>query len=174
MFAPAGVTAEIKSVEMHHESVPEAHPGDNVGFNIKNVSVKDIKRGFVASNNADHPAEETASFEAQVIIMNHPGQIRAGYAPVIDCHTAHISCRFDAILQKVDRRSGKLIEENPEFLKKNEAGIVRLVPQKPMCVEAFTEYPPLGRFAVRDMRSTVAVGVIKSTVKAEKNIKKKK
>ncbi|KAL0205341.1 hypothetical protein P9112_000649 [Eukaryota sp. TZLM1-RC] len=175
-FAPAGVCAEIKSVEMHHESVAEAYPGDNVGFNIKNVSVKDIKRGYVTSDNANKPAMETESFDAQVIIMNHPGQIRAGYAPVIDCHTAHISCKFSQILQKVDRRSGALQEENPEFLKKNDAGIVRLVPQKPMCVEAFTEYPPLGRFAVRDMRSTVAVGVIKKTVKAEPKgaVKKKK
>ncbi|KAL0211627.1 hypothetical protein RCL1_005253 [Eukaryota sp. TZLM3-RCL] len=173
-FAPSDVTAEVKSVEMHHESVPEAQPGDNVGFNIKNVSVKDIKRGYVGSDNANDPAEETASFDAQVIIMNHPGQIRAGYAPVIDCHTAHISCKFETLLQKVDRRTGQVQEENPEFIKKNDCGIVRLVPQKPMCVEAFTAYPPLGRFAVRDMRSTVAVGVIKSTTKVEKAIKKKK
>ncbi len=48
-----------------------------------------------------------------------------------------------------------------------DAAYVRMVPTKPMCVEPFTSYPPLGRFAVRDMRQTVAVGVIKSVEKKE-------
>merc|ERR1712186_324860 len=112
-FAPNALTTEVKSVEMHHESLPEATPGDNVGFNIKNVSVKDIKRGYVVSD-----------FTAQVIVLNHPGQVSNGYSPVLDCHTAHIACKF-------------------------------------------AEIPPLGRFAVRDMRQTVAVGVIKATTPKE-------
>ena len=160
-FAPSDIVTDCKDVEMHHEKLEQAMPGDNVGFNIKNVSVKDIKRGNVASNNKDHPAKETASFTSQVIIMNHPGQISNGYAPVLDCHTAHIACKFKEITQKIDRRTGKVIEENPKSIKNGDASIVKLEPSKPMCVEAFTEYPPLGRFAVRDMRQTVAVGVIK-------------
>ena len=160
-FAPSDIVTDCKDVEMHHEKLEQAMPGDNVGFNIKNVSVKDIKRGYVASNNKDHPAKETASFTSQVIIMNHPGQISNGYAPVLDCHTAHIACKFKEITQKIDRRTGKVMEENPKFIKNGDASIVRLEPSKPMCVETFTEFPPLGRFAVRDMRQTVAVGVIK-------------
>ena len=160
-FAPGNIVTDCKDVEMHHEKLEQAMPGDNVGFNIKNVSVKDIKRGYVASNNKDHPAKETETFTSQVIIMNHPGQISNGYAPVLDCHTAHIACKFKDITQKIDRRTGKVIEENPKFLKNGDASIVKLEPSKPMCVETFTEYPPLGRFAVRDMRQTVAVGVIK-------------
>merc|ERR1712046_396016 len=149
-FAPNGVTTEVKSVEMHHESMPEAVPGDNVGFNIKNVSVKEIRRGNVASDSKNDPAKESTSFSAQVIVMEHPGQISNGYTPVLDC------------------RPSKKTEDNPKFVKKGDACMATLVPTKPMCVEAFKAYAPLGRFAVRDMRQTVAVGVIKEVEKSEK------
>jgi len=173
-FAPGLLSTEVKSVEMHHESLPEAVPGDNVGFNVKNVSVKDIKRGNVASDSKNKPACGVADFTAQVIVLNHPGQIMNGYSPVLDCHTAHIACKFAEIKQKVDRRTGKATEENPKFIKSGDAGIVRLVPSKPMCVEPFVEFPPLGRFAVRDMRQTVAVGVIKATTPKEEKGKETK
>merc|ERR1711862_521520 len=162
-FAPNMLTTEVKSVEMHHESLPEAVPGDNVGFNVKNVSVKDIKRGYVASASKNKPASGVSDFTAQVIVLNHPGQVSNGYSPVLDCHTAHTACKFAEIKEKVDRRTGKSVEDNPKFIKSGDAAIVLLTPSKPMCVEAFTDYPPLGRFAVRDMRQTVAVGVIKAT-----------
>jgi elongation factor 1-alpha len=165
VFAPSGVTTEVKSVEMHHESMLEALPGDNVGFNVKNVSVKDIRRGNVAGDSKNDPPLGAASFHAQVIVMNHPGQIGNGYSPVLDCHTAHVACKFATITQKMDRRSGKVLEENPKFIKNGDAAMVTLEPSKPLCVESFSEYPPLGRFAVRDMRQTVAVGVIKSVEK---------
>nr|P27592.1 RecName: Full=Elongation factor 1-alpha; Short=EF-1-alpha [Onchocerca volvulus]AAA29416.1 elongation factor [Onchocerca volvulus] len=166
-FAPQNLTTEVKSVEMHHEALQEALPGDNVGFNVKNISIKDIRRGSVASDSKNDPAKETKMFTAQVIIMNHPGQISAGYTPVLDCHTAHIACKFAELKEKVDRRSGKKVEDNPKSLKSGDAGIIDLIPTKPLCVETFTEYPPLGRFAVRDMRQTVAVGVIKNVDKSE-------
>jgi len=166
-FAPCNVTTEVKSVEMHHESLPEALPGDNVGFNVKNVSVKDVRRGNVASDSKQDPAKATDFYKAQVIILNHPGEIRAGYTPVVDCHTAHIACKFEVLEEKIDRRSGKKLEDNPPMVKSGDAAIVKMVPQKPMCVEAFSDYAPLGRFAVRDMRQTVAVGVIKEVAKKE-------
>merc|ERR1719394_394716 len=151
-FAPVNVTTEVKSVEMHHESLPEAGQGDNVGFNVKNVSVKDIRRGNVASDSKNDPAKEAKTFTAQVIVLNHPGEIGNGYSPVLDCHTAHIACKF---------------EDFPKKVKSGDAAIVRMKPSKPMCVESFQQYPPLGRFAVRDMRQTVAVGVIKAVEKEE-------
>lgn len=172
-FAPSNITTEVKSIEMHHEALAEATPGDNVGFNVKNVAVKDLRRGFVCSNSKNDPARECASFSAQVIVINHPGQIGNGYAPVLDCHTAHIACKFQEITSKMDRRTGKELEANPKFIKSGDSAIVTLVPQKSMCVESFTEYPPLGRFAVRDMRQTVAVGVIKSVTKKDVSAKKK-
>lgn len=164
-FAPAGVTTEVKSVEMHHEQLTQGEPGDNVGFNVKNVSVKEIRRGNVAGDSKNDPPMGAADFTAQVIVMNHPGQIGNGYAPVLDCHTAHIACKFAEILEKIDRRTGKSVEATPKFIKSGDAAIVKMIPSKPMCVEAYTQYPPLGRFAVRDMRQTVAVGVIKSVNK---------
>ncbi|KAJ2793223.1 translation elongation factor EF-1 alpha, partial [Coemansia helicoidea] len=170
-FAPANVTTEVKSVEMHHEQLAEGVPGDNVGFNVKNVSVKDIRRGNVCSDSKNDPAKEAESFNAQVIVMNHPGQISAGYAPVLDCHTAHIACKFSELLEKIDRRTGKKTEDNPKFIKTGDAAIVKLIPSKPLCVEPFSEFAPLGRFAVRDMRQTVAVGVIKSVIKKEESSK---
>jgi elongation factor 1-alpha len=166
-FAPVNVTTEVKSVEMHHEALPEAVPGDNVGFNVKNVSIKDIRRGNVAGDSKKDPPQETEDFTAQVIILNHPGQIHAGYAPVLDCHTAHIACKFKELLEKVDRRSGKKMEDNPKAVKSGDAAMVLLIPSKPLCVETFTDYPPLGRFAVRDMRQTVAVGVIKPVTRKD-------
>jgi elongation factor 1-alpha len=166
-FAPAGVTTEVKSVEMHHTQLEEGKVGDNVGFNVKNVSVKEIRRGNVTGDAKNDPPMGAESFVAQVIVVNHPGQIGAGYAPVLDCHTAHIACKFAELQSKIDRRSGKVLEENPQFVKSGDAAMVKLVPSKPMCVEAYSEYAPLGRFAVRDMRQTVAVGLIKSVQKAQ-------
>ncbi len=170
-FAPVGISTEVKSVEMHHESLPEAVPGDNVGFNVKNVSIKDIKRGNVVGDSKRDPPKEADNFLAQVIVLNHPGEIGAGYSPVLDCHTAHIACKFAELRQKIDRRSGQVKEENPSKIKSGDAAIVQMVPSKPMCVETFSEFPPLGRFAVRDMRNTVAVGVIKKVTFKDKEAK---
>ena len=149
-FAPAMVTTEVKSVEMHHESLAEALPGDNVGFNVKNVSVKEIRRGMVAGDSKNCPPAETKNFTAQVIVMNHPGQINAGYQPVLDCHTAHIACKFAELIEKIDRRSGKKMEDNPKFIKNGDAGIVVMEPSKPMCVEDFKTFPPLGELLCFD------------------------
>merc|ERR1712185_350795 len=172
-FGPLGTSTDVKSVEMHHEQVDEAIPGDNVGFNVKNLSVTDIKRGYVASDAKNSPAQDTENFKAQVIVMNHPGQIMNGYAPVLDCHTSHIACKFQEIENKMDKRTGQVTEEFPKSIKSGDAAIVCMKPSKPMVVESFSEFAPLGRFAVRDMKQTVAVGVIKGTTKLDRNAGKK-
>lgn len=166
-FSPSMIRAEVVSCEVHHETKDEVGPGSNVGFNVKGVNVKDIRRGDVASNADENPAMEVTSFDAQVIVMNHPGKITKGYCPVIDCHTAHVACKFTNIKEKMDRKTGKVVETNPESIKNGDAAIVTMEPTKPLCVETFSEFAPLGRFAIRDMRQTVAVGVIKSITKKE-------
>jgi elongation factor 1-alpha len=173
-FAPGNVSTEVKSVEMHHEALAEAIPGDNVGFNIKGVSTKDIRRGNVCGDAKSDPPKECESFYAQVIVLNHPGQISNGYCPVLDCHTAHIACKFAEIKEKIDRRTGTVLEQDPKSVKSGDCAMVTLTPNKPMCVEVFSDYPPLGRFAVRDMKQTVAVGVIKAVTKKGTATEKKK
>ncbi|KAK2090100.1 Elongation factor 1-alpha 1 [Saguinus oedipus] len=135
--APVNITTEVKSAEMHHEALSEALPGDNLGFDVKNVSVKDVHRGNIAGDSKNNPPMEAAGFTAQVIILSDPGQISAGYAPVLDCHTAHIACKFAEQKEKIDRRSGKKLEDGPKFLKYGDAAIVDMVPGKLMCVESF-------------------------------------
>ncbi|KAM9237559.1 LOW QUALITY PROTEIN: elongation factor 1-alpha 1-like [Dugong dugon] len=164
-FAPVNITTEVKSVEMHHEALSKALPGDIVAFNVENVSVKDVHRGNVAGGSKTDPPMEAAGFTAQVIILNHPGQISAGYAPVLDCHTAPIACKFAELKEKTDLHSGKKLGNGPKFLKSGDAAIVDMVLGKPTCVENFSDYPPQGRFAIHDMRQTVAVGVINAVDK---------
>lgn len=171
-FAPSGITADVKSIEAHHDKLEEAEPGKNVGFNVR-VGIKDIKKGNVVGESKNDPPKEAESFKAHVIIMNHPGEIKAGYQPVMDVHTAHVSTKFQTLLTKSDRRSGKLVEENPKYLKNGDSGQAILVPSKPLCVEEFAKYPPLGRFVIRDMKRTVAVGVIQEVTHKEETKKKK-
>lgn len=163
-FAPTGKRSECKSVEMHHEIMEEALPGDNVGFNIKGLSVKDIARGNVASNAKNKPARKVRRFYAQVIILNH-NNVTDNYTPVLDCHTSHIACKFNTIVQEIDPRNGntkrKADKDTKLVLKKNQACYAVMVPQKAMCCESYSDFAPLGRFAIRDMRKTVAVGVVK-------------
>lgn len=164
-FAPGDHKTDVKSVEQHHSQIEAAYPGDNVGFNIKGLSVKDIQRGCVTSDSKNDPAKACVSFQAQVIIMKHPGQICNGYSPVLDCHTSHVACKFEKILQLIDKRTGKATQEEPASIKTGDSAMVKFIPTKQMVVETFVEYPPLGRFAIRDMKQTVGVGIVKSVEK---------
>lgn len=159
VFMPPNKTGEVKSIEMHHEILPEAVPGDNIGFNVRGIERKDLGRGDVAGP-TDSPPTVAADYTGQVMVIQHPSAITVGYTPVIHAHTAQVACRFDQILQKLDQRSGQVLEENPDFVKKGESMIAKLVPLKPMVIESYKDFPQLGRFAVRDMGMTVAVGIV--------------
>ncbi len=169
-FMPPNKTGEVKSIEMHHEMLKQAIPGDNVGFNIRGIERKDLGRGDVAGP-TDKPPTVAEEYTGQIMVIQHPTAITVGYTPVIHAHTAQVACRFDKILQKLDQRSGQVLEENPDFVKKGESMIATLIPLKPMCIETYKDFPQLGRFAVRDMGMTVAVGVV-TKVKKKKMGKK--
>ena len=163
-IGPVGLTSQVQSLEMHHALLAHATAGDHVGIHCAGVEVKDIKRGYVVSNSDEDPAKACDTFKAQMIIMQHPGLIRNGYTPVMHCHTSQVPARFKHIDAKMDRRTGKELEQNPRSVKGGDACMVTIEPLKPLVVEAYEAYPPLGRFCVRDMRQTVAVGVIRSVV----------
>ncbi|MBI4415781.1 MAG: translation elongation factor EF-1 subunit alpha [Euryarchaeota archaeon] len=158
-FQPADKVGEIKSIEMHHEQIPEAVPGDNVGFNVRGVEKKDIRRGDVVGP-VDNPPTVAKSFTAQIIVLNHPSVITPGYTPVFHAHTAQVACTFEELLKKLDQRTGETKEEKPEFLKTGDAAVVKIRPTKPMVIEPFKQFPQLGRFAIRDMGQTVAAGQV--------------
>jgi len=163
--APSNSSGDIRSVEMHHNSVSDAFPGDNVGCNVRGISAKEMKRGSVIGNSKDDPPMEAVSFVAQIIVISHQNEIRAGYCPIIDCGTSHVACKFEKLIAKVNKRDGKVIEENPEFIKNGDSAMVQFVPTKPLVVETYAEFPSLGRFAVRDSNCTVAVGIVKEVTK---------
>ncbi len=156
---PPGKTGEVKSIEMHHQPLQEAKPGDNIGFNVRGISKDEIKRGDVVGH-PDNPPTVAARFKARIIVLNHPTAITAGYTPVFHIHTAQVACRIEKILQKIDPRTGQVVEENPQFIRTGDAALVEVVPTKPVVVERFQDFGALGRFAIRDMSRTVAVGVV--------------
>jgi len=164
VFMPSNVKGEVKSIETHHVRMPKAEPGDNIGFNIRGIAQKDIRRGDVAGH-PDKPPTVAKEFIGQIIVIYHPTAIAAGYSPVLHSHTSQAACRFVELIKKLDPRTGQTVEEKPAFLKTGDGAIVRLEPLQPIAVEAYSDFPELGRFAVRDMGTTVAAGVIKEITK---------
>jgi len=157
-FMPANKEGEIKSIEMHHEEIPQAVPGDNVGFNVRGLAKGDIRRGDVCGP-ADAPPTVADEFTAQIVVLQHPSAITVGYTPVFHCHTTQTACTFIELQKKLDPRSGQTKEENPTFIKTGDAAIVKVKPTKPMVIENVKELPQLGRFAIRDMGTTIAAGM---------------
>jgi elongation factor 1-alpha len=164
IFMPSNKQAEVKSLEMHHTRIPRAEPGDNIGFNVRGVSKTDIRRGDVAGP-VNNPPTVANEFIGQIIVIYHPTAVAAGYTPVLHYHTGQVACRFTELVRKIDPRSGQAVEEKPAFLKTGDAALVRMEPLHPISLESYTDFPELGRFAVRDMGTTVAAGVVKEITK---------
>ena len=166
IFEPAGVKGEVKSIEMHHEQIQEARPGDNVGFSMRGINKTDIKRGDVAGH-PNNPPKVAKEFTAQIVVLHHPNVITKGYTPVFHCHTTQTACKITEIPKKIDPKSGATLQENPDFIKTGDAAIIKCVPSKPFVIEASKDFPELARFAIRDMGQTVAAGVCLEVVPAK-------
>jgi elongation factor 1-alpha len=165
-FEPAGVVGEVKSIEVFHQQIPEAKPGDNVGFNVRGVDKKEIPRGSVAGSTSNPPTV-VKEFTAQIVVLNHPTVIAVGYTPVFHCHTASVACTIEEIIAKIDPRTGQVVQEKPDFIKTGDAAKIRVKPLKPFVIEKQSDFPELARFAIRDMGMTVAAGVCLDVVKAK-------
>jgi elongation factor 1-alpha len=165
---PAGVTGEVKSIETHHTQMNSAEAGDNIGFNLRGIDKKSIHRGDVIGH-PDKPPSVAKEFEAQIIVIHHPTAMAPGYTPVLHAHTAQVAATLSDFVAKIDPKTGGVLEEKPKFLKTGDAAIVRIRPVRPLAIETFKEFPEIGRFALRDMGTTIAAGVVKSiTEKYEK------
>ncbi|MBT7238305.1 translation elongation factor EF-1 subunit alpha [Candidatus Woesearchaeota archaeon] len=159
-----GVTGEIKTIEMHHEQVNEAEPGDNVGFSVRGIGKKDIARGDVLGHTDSAPTL-VQEFTAQIVVLNHPSVLTVGYTPVFHIHTAQVACRVTELIKKINPATGETLEENPDMLKNGEAAIVKIVPTKPLVLEKNSEMPQMSRFAIRDAGQTVAAGMCTDLIK---------
>jgi len=164
IIMPLGKTGEVKSIETHHTRIPRAEPGDNIGFNVRGIAKHEIKRGDVAGH-PNNPPTVAKEFIGQIVVIYHPTAIAAGYTPVMHVHTAQVAVRFAELLRKIDPRTGQVVEEKPAFLKTGDAALVRFEPVRPVCIENYSEIPQLGRFAIRDMGTTIAAGVVKEITK---------
>lgn len=160
---PSGVTGEVKSIETHHTQMESAEAGDNIGFNLRGVDRKSIKRGDVLGS-TDKPPSVAREFEAQIIVIHHPTAMAPGYTPVLHAHTAQVAATLSEFVAKIDAKTGGIVEEKPKFLKTGDAAIVRIKPTRPLAIETFKEFPEIGRFALRDMGTTIAAGVVKGIV----------
>lgn len=159
IFNPPGMKGEVKTIEMHHEEIPEAIPGDNIGWNVRGISRTEIRRGDVCGH-VDNPPTVADEFTAQIVVLQHPSAITVGYTPVFHCHTAQVASTITEISKKLDPKTGATIEENPDFIKAGDAAIIKVKPTRPLVIERVKEIPHLGRFAVRDMGQTVAAGMV--------------
>ena len=163
IIQPTGFKGEIRSIEMHHEEIDQAIPGDNIGFSIRGIELKDVSRGDCMGHPKDPPTvvNPNGHWIGQVIVIWHPTALAQGYTPVIHTHTAQVAAKFVELIKKLDQKTGAVIEDSPKFIKRNEAAIVKLQPIKKLCIEKYEDFPEMGRFAVRDMGRTVCVGIVK-------------
>ncbi len=159
-----GVPGEVKTIEMHHEQLQQAEPGDNIGFSVRGVGKKDIARGDVLGHATSIPTV-ASEFTAQIVVLNHPTVVTVGYTPVFHIHTAQVACQIVAIEKKLNPATGEVLAENPDFIKNGDAAIVRIKPTVPLVIEKQKEIPQLARFAVRDSGATVAAGMCIDLVK---------
>jgi len=157
---PPGLKGEVKSIETHHTQIEKAEPGDNIGFNVRGIAKQDVRRGMVVGH-PDAPPTVAKELIAQIFVVYHPTAIAAGYTPVLHAHTVQQATTIVEIIQKIDPRTGQVIEDHPKSIKTGDAALVKLKPLQPICLEVYKDFPEMGRFALRDSGRTVAAGIVK-------------
>jgi elongation factor 1-alpha len=160
VFMPGGAKGEVRTIETHHVQIQQALPGDNIGFSVKGVAKNEVTRGEVLGP-VSNPPTAAKEFIGQIIVIFHPTAIAAGYTPVLHAHTATVATTFAELLQKLDPRTGQVTEEKPAFLKTGDGALVRFRPLRPVVLEEYSAIPQVGRFAIRDMGTTIAAGVVR-------------
>jgi elongation factor 1-alpha len=163
IIMPEGAVAEVKSIESHHVQMNEAVAGDNIGVNLRGIGKGEVKRGSVLGH-VSNPPTIAKAFRAQIIVVHHPTAIAPGYTPVLHAHTAQVAATISEIEAKLDPRTGQPTEEKPKSIKTGDSAIVVIKPLRPVCIETFKEFPELGRFALRDMGTTIAAGVVREII----------
>jgi elongation factor 1-alpha len=161
-FQPSDASGEVESIEVRHQEVSRTEPDGNVGFNVSGIGSDDICRGDVCGP-AEDPPTVVETFQAEVVVMQHPIVITAGYTPVIHAHTAQVACKFHSIDTRYDPDSGDIAEDDPVYLKNGDEAVVTLRPQQPLSIEPSSAIPELGSFAIRDMGQIIAAGKVMNT-----------
>ncbi len=166
VFEPTGAVGEVKSIEMHHKSVPQAEPGDNVGINVRGVGKTDVKKGDVMGS-VSSPPTVVKEFTGQIIVLQHPTAITPGYTPVFHMHTTHVAGKIAEVVKKIDPKTGAEVTVDKDILRTGDAAIIKVVPNTPVVLEKQSDFPSLAKFAIRDMGKTVAAGICLDYVKAK-------
>jgi len=159
VFMPRGLQGDVKSIETHYVRMSQAEPGDNIGFNVKGIARDQLRRGDVASY-PDNPTKVAKAFNGRIFVIHHPTAIAQGYTPVLHIHTSQVAVHFAELISRIDPRSGQVVEDHPSYLRTGDAAIVRFEPLMPVAMEVYSDFPQLGRFALRDMGTTIAAGVV--------------
>ena len=154
---------KVFSIEMHHKTWPSAKPGDNVGMNIKGLDkTKMPKVGDVIYVPKQGELKAVKSFIAQVVVQEHPGQLKPGFSPCVYVRTAKSACKMNKINWKMGKKTGNQQLDNPPFLEMGESAEVEFIPQQPIYLESFDTCQGLGRIAIMDSNQLVMLGKVMS------------
>ena len=161
---PRGLSGiKVFSIEMHHKTWPNAKPGDNIGMNMKGLDKANMpKVGDVITLEKEPLCEPVESFVAQVVVQDHPGQLKIGFSPCVHARTAKSACKMSKINWKMGKKTGNEKQNDPPFLEKGETAEVEFIPQQLIYLEDFESCPGMGRVAVMDSNQLVMLGKVMS------------
>ena len=152
---------KVFTVEMHHKRVDAANPGDNVGMNIKGLDKINMPRtGDVMIYKKDTSLKACQNFNAQVQVLDVPGQLKPGYSPVAFVRCGRSACKMTELVFKVGKETGGKKLESPMALKSNEVAEAVFEPQHPFVVDHFKACDGLARIAFLDGNTAVMLGKI--------------